>query len=221
MKIAVSGTQCIGKSTFIADFIKKWPMYKIAGQDCSSIIKKQKLQHSQDSNEQTQDILLNHLVDLATEHSKEEYVIYDRCVLDNLAYTIWLHLKGKIDEKYVQKIVPIIQQSLKLYDIIFFAPITKMSPINIEQKGNTRDIDPIFREEIDNIFNSFASSYYKGDKKLFPTEDCPALIEIFGKLEERIKVAELYINENGNMFSEDESLLSIPPEFNPDLREII
>lgn len=218
MKIAVCGTQCVGKSTFINDFLKKWPMYVTPEVKCSDIVKG--LNHSQESTENTQDLILNHLINQATSYSKQDNVILDRCVLDNLAYTSWLNLKGKVSNEYIQKVLPIVHQSLKLYDIIFYIPLTKVAPVSLEANG-TRDVDPTFREEINNIFSVFAESYYKGTRKVFPTEDCPALIEIFGKPEERIKLVEFYINENGNIFSEDEPLIQIPAEFDPELKGII
>ena len=85
----------------------------------------------------------------------------------------------------------------------------------------TSELKQLIREEINNIFTAMMSSYYKGDRKLFPITDCPAVIEIFGKPDERIKLAEFYINENGNMFGEDESLITIPAEFDPELQGII
>ena len=135
MKIAITGTQCIGKSTFIADFIKKWPMYKVAGSDCSSLIKEKNLKHSQESTEETQDLILNHLVDQALSCSKTDHVVFDRCVLDNLAYTTWLTLQNKISGDYIKKILPIVQETIKLYDIIFISPITKIAPVKISQNG--------------------------------------------------------------------------------------
>lgn len=220
MKIAISGTQCIGKSTFIKDFINKWPMYRVAGSDCSSLIKEKNLKHSQESTEETQEIILNHLVDQALSCSKSDHVVFDRCVLDNLAYTTWLNLKGKISDKYLQRVVPIVRETIKVYDIIFVAPITSISPIDITANG-VRDVDPIFREEIDNILKAFIDSYHKHDGKIFDPQDSPAVIEIFGKPEERIHMAEFYVNENGNMYGEDDSLIQIPPEFNPDLQDIL
>lgn len=219
MKIAISGTQCIGKSTFIQDFLKKWPMYRVAGGDCSSLIKEKNLKHSQESTEETQDIFLNHLIDQAFSCSKTDYVVFDRCVLDNLAYTTWLVLKGKLPNSYLEKVVPIVRETLKVYDIIFTAPITKVAPVEITA-NNTRDIDPVFREEIDNILKAFTESYHKHDGKIFDPQDSPALIEIFGKPEERIHMAELYVNESGNMYGEDESLIQIPAEFDPELQDI-
>lgn len=218
MKIAITGTQCIGKSTFIQDFLKKWPMYKVAGGDCSSIISERKIKHSKESNEETQNIFLNHLVDQALSCSKSDHVIFDRCVIDNLAYTVWLHLNGIVSDEYLKTVLPIIRETTKLYDIIFITPITKIALVDITS-NNIREIDPVFREEIDNILKAFTESYQKHDGKIFDPSDSPALIEIFGKPEERISMAELYINAHGNMYGEDESLIQVPAEFDPELRE--
>ena len=220
MKIAVSGTQCIGKSTFVSDFLNKWPMYKVAGDSCSSVVKNKNLKHSQESTETTQNIILNHLVDLTLSCSKKDNVIFDRCVLDNLAYSVWLHARDKISNEYINKILPIIRETIKMYDIIFFLPITKAAPVQIEN-NNIRDVDLVFREEIDNIFKVLVESYHKHNGRVFDPSDSPAVIEIFGKPEERIKMCEFYINEKGGMYGEDESLIQTLPEFDPELINII
>ncbi len=195
-------------------------MYRVAGESCSSVVKNKNLKHSQESTEETQDIILNHLVDVSLSCSKQDNVIFDRCVLDNLAYTVWLNSKDKVLDSYINKILPIVRETIKLYDIIFFLPITKTAPVEIVS-NNVRDIDPVFREEIDNIFKVFVESYHKHNGKVFDPNDSPAVIEIFGKPEERIKICELYINEKGGMYGEDESLIQIPAEFDPELINII
>ena len=75
-------------------------------------------------------------------------------------------------------------------------------------EDSLRDSDPVYREEIDNIFKAYMGSYLKSDGKVFPSEDCPAVIEIFGNPQERIKLTELYLTEEGKPFGEDQSLIS-------------
>jgi predicted ATPase len=207
MKIAVIGTQNTGKTTYVNDFLKKWTMYTSPENSYREIIKEKKLPHSQNSNEETQKIILDFLIDQVTASSKEDNVILDRCVLDCLAYSTWLCLNDKVSEKFLDQQRIIVRETLKLYDVIFFVPLTKAAPIEIENDG-FRNIDPIFREEIDNIFKVFQESYHKGDGRVFPKEDTPAVIEIFGSPEERIKLTEFYITEEGKAYGEDESLLN-------------
>lgn len=207
MKIAISGTACTGKTTYIKDFLKKWPMYKTPDSTYREILKEKNLPHSSSGTEESQKIILNYLIDQAIEFSKKDHVILDRCVLDNFVYTSWLFLNGKVSEKFLEESRTMTRETLKLYDIIFFVPLTKVAPVKLVE-DSLRDSDPVYREEIDNIFKAYMSSYLKSDGKVFPSEDCPAVIEIFGNPQERIKLTELYITEEGNPFGEDQSLIS-------------
>jgi len=206
MKIAVSGTQNTGKSTYIKDFLAKWNVYESPESSYRNIIKEKKLNHSKNSSEETQKIILDSLVDQAIESSKKDFVILDRCVLDNLAYSSWLNLNGKVSEKFLDESRILVRETLKLFDIIFFFPLTKFSPIKIEN-NNIREIDPVYQEEIDIIFKAFQESYHRGDGRIFPKGDSPPIIEIFGNREERIKLTELYIRPDGKCFEEEESLI--------------
>jgi predicted ATPase len=212
MRIAVSGTQCIGKSTFISDFLKRWPMYKSPGSSCSKFVTENKLNHSKESSEETQQKLLDYLTDNVMKHEKKDCVIYDRCPIDNLAYTMWLNAKGKISDKFVDKTINIVRESTRFLDIIFFIPITKVSPVEIVS-NDVREVDEIFREEIDNIFKGIVNTYHKRTGAVFIKDDSPAIIEIFGKPEQRIALASMYINERGDMYGEDESLIQLPADF--------
>lgn len=206
MKIAVSGTQNTGKSTYIKDFLAKWNMYESPENSYRNILKEKNLDHSKNSCEETQKLILDCLVDQAIESTKKDFVILDRCVLDNLAYSSWLHINDKVSEKFLDESRILVRETLKLFDIIFFFPLTKFSEIKIEN-NNTRETDPVYREEIDIIFKAFQESYHRGDGRVFPKGDSPPIIEIFGNREERIKLTELYIRPDGKCFAEEESLI--------------
>lgn len=207
MKIAVVGSQNTGKTTYISDFVKKWSMYKTPEKTYRDIIKEKNLSINENGTEESQKIILDALVDQAIEYSKKDFVILDRSVLDNLAYTSWLNLYEKVSDKFLDQTRLIVRETLKLYDILFFLPLTKFSNIEIKEDG-LRSIDPVYRQEIDTIFKAFQESYNKGDGRVFPKDDSPAFIEIFGNPEERIKMTEFYLQENGTPFGEDQSLIS-------------
>ena len=220
MKIAVIGTTNIGKTTYIKDFVEKWQMYKTPDTSYRNILKEKNLPHSKEATEETQKVILDFLVDQAISYSKKDNVILDRSVLDVLAYSSWLCLNGKVTEKFLDQQRIIIRETLKLYDIIFFIPMTKSAPVKIEDDG-FREIDPTYREEVDNIFKVFQESYHRGDGRVFPKDDTPAVIEIFGSPRERIKLTEFYITAEGKGYGEDQSLLDtvIPASVN-DLKNI-
>lgn len=207
MKIATIGTHSTGKSTYVQDFLKNWSMYETPKESYRDLIKDNKITHSKEGTEESQKQILNYLVDQAIESSKKDFVILDRCIVDNLAYSSWLNLQGKVSDKFVDETRIICRETLKMFDIVFFFPLTKVAEVPLEN-NELRDTDPVYREEIDNIFKVFQQSYMRGDGRIFPTSDSPALIEIFGNREERIKMTELYIEKNGKPFGDDKSLIS-------------
>lgn len=207
MKIAAIGTHSTGKSTYIQDFLKNWPMYETSDKSYRDLIKDKSVTHSKQGTEESQKIILNYLVDQAIESSKKDFVILDRCVVDNLAYSSWLNLNEKVSDKFLEESRLIVRETLKMFDIIFFIPLTKVAEVPLEN-NELRDVDPVYREEIDNIFKVFQQSYLRGDGRVFPVNDSPALIEIFGSREERIKMTELYIDKNGKPYGDDKSLIS-------------
>ena len=58
------------------------------------------------------------------------------------------------------------------------------------------------------MFKAFQTSYLSGDGRIFPKEDCPAFIEIYGTPLERIKLTSLYIDKNGKPYGDDKSLIN-------------
>jgi hypothetical protein len=214
MKISITGTHSTGKTTYVSDFLKKWTMYETPTKSYRELIENKKIPHSKNGTEESQKQILDYLIDQAIENSNKEFVISDRCVLDNLAYTSWLNINGKVSDKFLEQTRTLTKETLKLYDIIFFVPLTKLSEVKLEE-NSIRDIDPVYREEIDHIFKAFHQSYTQGDGRVFAVDDSPAMIEIYGNKETRIKMTELYIKDDGKPFADEESLISdiIPATF--------
>lgn len=211
MKIAVCGTQCIGKTTFINDFLATWPMYKLCTKEkYTTFVGSNNLKLNEQGNEESQQFILNNLTDQVMYEPKDSFTIFDRSVLDNLVYTMWLNSQSRVSDKFVSDTIKIVKETLSFYDILFYLPITKASPVPLVPKGD-RSIDPVYREEIDNIFKSLVKRYNQNDNFFFPFDSklgCPAIIEIFGNQRERIELAKMYITTDGKCFGEDQSLLS-------------
>ena len=206
MRIAVSGTGSQGKTTFVNDFIKKWSNYTTPSGTYRDVIGKRK--HSTKTTHKLQWDILEFMTDQLQENCNSEYIIYDRCPLDNLVYSLWGHGKDKkgFDKEYMDKCIPIVRESLRFLDIIFFTPITKVAPVNIEDDG-IRDTDEEYIHEIDHLFKAVLKSYYELESPFFVKDDRPAVIEIFGSPKERLAMAELYLNESGNCYGEQDTLI--------------
>lgn len=212
MRIAVSGTACQGKSTLVKDFLNQWTNYSTPQKSYRDVLKEKNLEHSSSTNKDTQWHILNYMIDELQKTSKEDNIIFDRCPLDNIVYSIWSEAKktSDIDDEFIKKCLPLVRESLRFLDVIFFIPITKVAPVKIEE-DNFRDSNPKYIEEIDNIFKAVHRDYMNNPKSnFFVEDDRPGIIEVFGNPRERIEIIKLYLDndgdfiEPGNILSEEE-----------------
>jgi hypothetical protein len=209
MRIAVCGTSNQGKSTFIDDFIKEWPMYKRSGDSYRNAIKELNLPINKKTTKESQRKILECLNKDMEDAHKEKYVIFDRSTLDNLVYSLRALGTGQsnLDAAFIKESATIVKDSMRFIDIIFFLPITKFSPVDVKSR-DLRDTDRIFRVEIDNIFKAIAAQHLQGKSEFFHKEDAPPIIEIFGAPLERIEMAKLYVNKYGDCVDTVTSVLS-------------
>jgi predicted ATPase len=213
MRICISGTANTGKTTLIKDFLSNWGNYNTPSSTYRDIIKSKNYPHSKNCNKEGQWAILNHMIDELQKYEKKDNVIFDRGPLDCLVYSIWACEKesSDIDKAFIDKMIPLVKESLKYLDLILFLPITKSSPIPIVH-DEFREIDPIYIEEIDNIFKGLYHQYQHnlGRTPFFNAEDCPAIIEIFGKPKERIMLIEQYLDTDGFVYGEEEDTILNP-----------
>ena len=150
MKIGVIGAQCTGKSTYISDFLENWKMYKKCEKPrYSDLIKEKNIGINENGNEESQKIILNSLCDQIMYTPKDDNVIFDRSVLDNLVHTLWLNANNKVSDAFVKESITIVKETLTFYDILFFMPITKYSPVPFDlQRKLVDDYAKTEKEEV-------------------------------------------------------------------------
>jgi hypothetical protein len=210
MRIAICGSACQGKTTLINDFLKNWPSYKRSDESYRKLLKEENIKINKKVDQDGQWKILNCLVDDTQKTAKGDKVIFDRCPLDNLVYSLWAEDKGTsdIDKDFIKKCIPIVQESMKCIDIIFFLPITKAAPVPIEEKKN-REVDKLFIKEIDNIFKVISYNLMVNSECAFMAkDDRPPIIEIFGTPEQRIEMIKMYLNIDGDLIDDQTSVLS-------------
>ena len=206
MKIAFIGTQCNGKSTLIEEFLKTWPMYKRPEKTYRDIIAEQNINLNQEGTEESQKIILNALIDEVQQAAAtgDENIVFDRCVLDNIVYSLWLNAKEKVSDSFILDCKYLALETLKMFDVIFYLPLR--SEIVLKEREH-RDIDPAYRQEIDHIFRAIVSAYERGDAAFFPRDDCPAIITLEGPPDLRCPQIKLYIKDTGKPFAEEDGSL--------------
>lgn len=200
------GCQNNGKSTLIKEFLKKWPMYKEVKSTYRRLLKTNKITANQEGTAESQKVILNAIIDDTQKAiaKGDEFLVFDRCVIDNIVYSLWLNEKGKVSDEFIMDTKRIAYEAIKVFDIIFYLPLRE--EINIVPKKG-RDIDPVYRQEIDNIFRAVVSTYEKSQGIFFPKEDCPAVITLEGPPDLRIEQIPLYIKPSGKFFDEEDGSL--------------
>jgi hypothetical protein len=205
--ISVSGTQCIGKSTFIEDFIINWPMYKVMGNSYRDLVKKNDLKINKDTTKESQRIILESIIEDLRSVKKDDHVIFDRSPLDNIVYSIWAYDKnqGNIDDAFVADCINISRHAMQKLDLMFMIPMTKQNPDLVGDE--LRDIDPVYQREIDQLFKGLKTKREENDDIFFVKNDAPMIIEVFGSREARVEICKLYLDEEGNFYGEEDSLI--------------
>lgn len=207
MRIAISGTSNTGKSTLVKNFMSVWNQYHTPEKTYRDIIKDK--DHSHNTTKDTQWDILNFMVDQLQTFSKTDKVVFDRCPIDNLVYTLWAHEKG-IDgftKEFVDKCINITRESLRFLDIIFLLKYDES--ISIEDDG-IRTVDINYIKEIDNIFSAIFHQYERNydANVFFPKDDSPGVIVLPTTIEGRIKLISEYLTPSGELYGEEASILN-------------
>lgn len=209
MRISVSGTASCGKTTLIKNILAVWPNYTTPEKTYRDIITDKGLPHSSKTTTETQTDVLNFMIDQMQKYDKTDKVVFDRCPLDNLAYTLHAHEKGVegFDKAYVDKAINICRESLRSLDIIFLLRYDPSIPI---VEDDMRDTDSTFIKEIDNIFAAFKTQYdYNNEANVFfPKHDSPCIIELGASAKDRITTIQEYIDSRGEPWGDEGSIFN-------------
>jgi GTPase SAR1 family protein len=207
MRICVTGTDGIGKSTFIGDMISKWSNYTSPVYGYHD-----ELDDLRDGNftKEKQQLIFDSINETLKQYGKSDNVVYDRGPVDCLVYALYGNNRDTdCDDEFIESLMEQVKNSLRMIDLMFFIPITKTSTIDIEANAKEKEADYITSDFIVEIDNIFKSIYNHWDLKNVPYviyDDKPHVLEIFGSPEERVHIAQMYINPQGDMYGESNIL---------------
>jgi hypothetical protein len=149
------------------------------------------------------------MIEQVQEADKDSNIIFDRCPLDNIAYSMWCNekkVKG-FTNSYVAKQIELMRESMRFLDIIF---LCRFDESQVVEDDGFRDTDKEFIKEVDNIFQSLYLQYTQNPEAdvFFPKGDSPCIIELPNKGQERIDLIAEYVTPDGNMYGDDSSIFS-------------
>ncbi len=143
MRIAISGTHFMGKTTLINDFIQRHPEYIKVIEPYYKLEKEQE-QSLEPSFESLVEQLDYSIADL-NKHADQPNIIFDRCPIDFIAYAMCIADKEEIDihDTEISDRFEEIKNALDTLDLIVFLPITKEHDIEYTEEN------PAYRKRAD------------------------------------------------------------------------
>ncbi len=187
MRIAVSGTHFMGKSTLIEDFIRIHPDYR---GEIESYLKLQDEKEMELALEPSLDSLMEQLdysIKQLNKYANERNIIFDKCPIDYIAYAMYVADQDLIDinDSEVFERFDQVKEALNNLDLIVFIPMTKEHHVEYTEEN------PHHRKMVDKYFKEI----YRDDLyDLFPSYDHPKIIEIYGDPLTRVRKLEVICN---------------------------
>lgn len=187
MRIAISGTHFMGKSTLIEDFIKKHPEYRSESEPYYKLQDENRSEQSLEPSLETFLEQLDYSINQLNHCANEQSIIFDRCPVDFVAYALCGLDQESIDinEREISERFSDIKEALDNLDLIVFLPIDNESSIEYTEDN------PAYRQAVDRYFKQL----YRDDiYDIFPRYDHPRIVEISGDRSVRVKKLEYCIN---------------------------
>jgi hypothetical protein len=188
MRIAISGSHSLGKSTVVNDWIAAQPSFRREEEPYRALgfFGPYEIKFREASTRLQNGIQMYYNISRIHRYSNaSDDVIFDRAPVDYLAYSQYTANQATtdIDDAFVASMVPAIRESLDHLDILAFVPKSEAWPVAMEEDG-IRPVDHAYRDEVDAIFKEI---YRENRFDVMPKENPPLLIELVGPAEQRLE----------------------------------
>jgi predicted ATPase len=158
MRVAISGTHGVGKSTLIDEFLRRHPDFihepepytvlvedfgeEFAAEPCVEDFRRQ----------------LEFNIERLNQHAANENVIYERCPVDFLAY---IHA---LDSQTAEVLLESISEAMQHLDLIVYLPLeTATDEFPTLQRAMNRRLSEIFRDDEFGIMSSTSASVVEAE----------------------------------------------------------
>ncbi len=187
MRIAISGSHSLGKSTVVNDWVASQPGFLREEEPYRALglLGPYEIKFREASTRLQNGIQMYYNISRIHRYSStSDDVIFDRAPVDYLAYSQYTANQATtdIDDAFVASMVPAVRESLDHLDILAFVPKSEAWPVAMEEDG-IRPVDHAYRDDVDAIFKEI---YRDGRFDVMPRAHAPRLIELVGPAEQRL-----------------------------------
>lgn len=196
MRIAISGSHSLGKSTVVNDWVARHPRFRREEEPYRALglHGPYEILFRDASTRLHNGIQMYYNISRIHRYGDSaEDVIFDRAPVDYIAYSQYTANQGRtdIDPAFVESMVPAVRESLDHLDILAFVPKSDAWPVAMEADG-IRPVDHGYRDEVDAIFKQI---YREGRFQVLPEKKGPRLIELWGPSEQRLNQLQQAMDE--------------------------
>lgn len=187
MRIAISGSHSLGKSTVVDDWVARHPRFRREEEPYRALglYGPYEILFRDQSRRLHNGIQLYYSISRVHRYATSaDDVIFDRAPVDYLAYSQYTADAGctDIDDAFVTSMAPAVAESLDRLDILAFVPKSDAWPVEMEADG-IRPVDHGYRDAVDAIFKQI---YRGGRYGVLQGGKGPRLIELVGSRERRL-----------------------------------
>jgi len=187
MRIAVSGSHSLGKSTLVDDWVARYPEFTREEEPYRALglYGPYQILFRDESTRLHNGIQLYYSLSRVHRYAAQsDDVIFDRAPVDYLAYSQYTADAGStdIDDAFVMSMVPAVIESLDRLDIIAFVPKSDEWPVEMEADG-IRPTDYAYRDAVDAVFTQI---YREGRYGVISGERHPLVVELVGSRQDRL-----------------------------------
>jgi hypothetical protein len=187
MRLAISGTHSMGKSTLLQDCASAFPDFTVESEAYRSLRAfhpEVPIGLGKEADKHAMWLLTGDVMGKLLRHRRGERVFYDRGPADMIPYTLYAirHGRTDLDQAFVDALTEVARIYCREFlEAILFLPMHRDHPIDFEDDG-VRPTDEGYREEVDADFKAF----YAGLDLGIP------ILEVVGSRQQRIaRIAEL------------------------------
>ena len=160
MRIAVSGTHDVGKSTLIDEFLRRHPEFVHEPEPYTVLVEDLGEEFSAEPCVEDFRRQLEFNIDRLRQHAPGENVIYERCPVDFLAY---IHA---LDPLSAEALLQSVSEAMQYLDLIVYLPLDETSSADEFpklQRAVDRRLSSIFRDDEFGIISSTNASVVEAE----------------------------------------------------------